>query len=71
MSKKAVILTDLDKEGRKLYAILKTQLQFLGVKVDNYFREFLLKNTRVRQIEGLNNVLDSECLIIANKDSIN
>lgn len=53
VSSEVVILTDLDAEGRKLYGKLKTQLQFLGVEVDNYFREFLFKNTKIRQIEGL------------------
>jgi len=55
-NKKVVILTDLDREGRKLYSKLRTHLQFLGVEVDNYFREFLFKNTRIRQIEGLSSL---------------
>ena len=52
-SRKVVILTDLDREGKKLYGKLRTQLQLLGVEVDNYFREFLLRKTKIRQIEGL------------------
>ena len=52
-NKEVIILTDLDREGRKLYGKLRTQLQFLGVEVDNYFREFLFRNTRIRQVEGL------------------
>jgi len=51
-SSKVIILTDLDKEGKHLYGKLRTQLQFLGVEVDNYFREFLF-TTKIRQIEGL------------------
>lgn len=52
-SSSVIILTDLDAEGKRLYGKLKTQLQFLGVEVDNYFREFLFRNTKIRQIEGL------------------
>lgn len=50
---RCVILTDLDKEGKKLYGKLSSALQHHGVEIDNYFREFLLKNTKIRQIEGL------------------
>ena len=52
-NKKVIILTDLDREGRRLYGRLKTQLQAHGVEVDNYFREFLFRNTKLRQVEGL------------------
>jgi 5S rRNA maturation endonuclease (ribonuclease M5) len=48
-----VILTDLDSEGKKLYAQLRTDLQKHGVKIDNRFRHFLFKETELRQIEGL------------------
>ncbi|MBI2664762.1 toprim domain-containing protein [Candidatus Woesearchaeota archaeon] len=58
--KKVVILTDLDREGKRLYGRLKTQLQFLGVEVDNYFREFLFR-TRIRQVEGIKR-LDQQIL---------
>lgn len=49
----AAILTDLDGEGKKLYGKLNTLLQRLGVKVDNRLRNFLFKNTKLRQIEGI------------------
>lgn len=55
-SRKVVILTDLDREGRRLYGKISTHLQTLGVEVDNYFREFLLRKTKVRQIEGLRRI---------------
>ena len=55
-NKKVIILTDLDKEGKHLYGKLKTQLQFHGVEVDNYFREFLFRYTKLRQIEGITNL---------------
>ncbi len=51
--KEVIILTDLDKEGKKLYGRLNHDLQRFGVKVDNRFRNFLFKNTKLRQIEGL------------------
>jgi len=57
-NKKVVILTDLDKEGKHLYGKLKTQLQFHGVEVDNYFREFLFR-TKLRQIEGIASLINS------------
>ena len=54
--KKCIILTDLDKEGRKLYSRLNRELQKRGVKVDNRLRVFLFKETKIRQIEGLGNL---------------
>ena len=51
--KKVIILTDLDREGKRLYSILKSGLLERGVEVDNIFREFLFKKTKLRQIEGL------------------
>ncbi|HIG98459.1 TPA: hypothetical protein HA231_03490 [Candidatus Woesearchaeota archaeon] len=49
----AVILTDLDSEGRKLYGKFNMALQQLGTKVDNRIRNFIFRNTKVRQVEGL------------------
>lgn len=54
-NKKTMILTDLDKKGKELYGKLNSGLQKYGVKVDNKFREFLFKKTKLRQIEGLYN----------------
>ncbi|MBI2550708.1 toprim domain-containing protein [Candidatus Woesearchaeota archaeon] len=54
---KAAILTDLDAEGRKLYGKLNTLLQQLGVKVDDNVRNFLFKSTKLRQIEGIANII--------------
>ncbi len=58
--KEAVILTDLDREGKKLYGKLNSGLGYHGVKVDNRFREFLFKETKLRQIEGLKNYIDKQ-----------
>ena len=52
-TKKAIILTDTDPEGRKLYSKLKTFLTNNGVEVDNYFREFLFRNSDLSHIEGI------------------
>lgn len=48
-----IILTDLDKEGKRLYSKLKENLERNGVKVDDNFRKFLFKETKLTQIEGL------------------
>lgn len=56
-NKQCVILTDLDKKGKELFGKLNSQLQRNGVKVNNKFREFLLKHTKLRQIEGLDTYL--------------
>ena len=53
ISKNAIILTDLDTEGKKLYSNLKHNLNQIGVQVDNYFREFLFKNSDLSHIEGI------------------
>ena len=51
--KECIILTDLDKKGKELYGKINSGLQKFGVKIDNSFREFLYKNTQLRQIEGI------------------
>ena len=50
---KILILTDLDKKGKELYAKLNHHLPQHGVKVDNALRHILFKNTQLRQIEGM------------------
>ena len=57
--KEVVILTDLDKEGKQLYGCIKKDLARNGVKVDNRFREFLFKKTKLRQIEGICTYLEN------------
>ena len=51
--KKCIVLTDLDKEGKELYSRISKKLRQRKVKVDDKFREFLFKETKLRQIEGL------------------
>ena len=52
-AKQCIILTDLDKEGKKLYSAMLKDLSRLGVRIDNKFRDFLFNETKLRQIEGL------------------
>ena len=54
-----IILTDLDKEGKQLYSKLNSNLQKHGVKINNKFREFLFKNTKLRQIEVIDSYLEA------------
>ncbi len=58
LGKEVIILTDLDMEGKELYGKLNSGLQKFGVKVNNKFREFLFKETKLRQIEGLVNYIN-------------
>ena len=55
-----IILTDLDKKGRELYGKLNSDLQKNGVKVHNELREFLFRNTKIRQIEGMSSLLANQ-----------
>ena len=55
--KECIILTDLDKEGKRLYSKMNSGLQKFGVRIDNELREFLFKNTKLRQIEGIGTYL--------------
>ena len=51
--KKCIVLTDLDKEGKRLYGRISKELRKRKVKVDDKFRNFLFKETKLRQIEGM------------------
>lgn len=52
-SKQVIILTDLDPEGKKLYANLKSNLTKLGIEIDNRFREQLFRLSKLSHIEGI------------------
>ena len=58
-NEECIILTDLDKKGKEIYGKLNSDLQKHGVKVNNKFRNFLFKNTKLRQIEGMDTYLNS------------
>ena len=51
--KKCIVLTDLDKEGKKLYGRISKELRKRRVRVDDTLRNFLFKETQLRQIEGI------------------
>src|SRR3990172_1588918 len=48
--KEVAILTDLDKEGRKLYSALRKNLERNGVKIDDSLRDIIFSETQVSQI---------------------
>lgn len=54
-----ILLVDLDKEGKKLYHVLKIGLESKGIKINDKFRNFLFK-TQLRNIEGLTTYLDKK-----------
>jgi len=56
---KVCILTDFDKKGKKMYLLLKSKLQEIGVRMDNTLRGFLLKQ-KISHIEGLYHFLQNE-----------
>lgn len=56
--KRVVILTDLDKTGKRLYSKLKRDLSERGVYIDDRLRNFLFRYTKLRQIEGLKNYIE-------------
>ena len=52
-NKECIILTDLDKEGKRLFRMLNHDLNQHGVQIKKGFREFLFQHTKLTQIEGL------------------
>ena len=52
-TKDIIILTDIDREGKKLYVNLRGNFARLGVRTDTYFREFLFNNSELSHIEGI------------------
>ncbi|MBD3309722.1 toprim domain-containing protein [Candidatus Woesearchaeota archaeon] len=58
--KEVVILTDLDREGKKLFSTLKKGFASFGVKIDTHFRDLLFRDTRLRQIEGIASYLGDD-----------
>ena len=57
-ARRVAILTDLDPEGKKLYSSLKRDLSQFGVQIDDTFREFLFRKTKLRQIEGMDSYIE-------------
>ena len=61
-TKKVIILTDLDEGGKRLYRKLKHDLTANGVEVDNYFREFLFRNSKLSHIEGIDTYFEKNTI---------
>ena len=59
-AKEVIILTDFDKEGKKLYGKLRQECLRLGIKVNNKLRNFLIKEARISHIEGLTTFIYSK-----------
>ncbi len=57
------ILTDLDREGKKLFGRLNSELQKHGVQVDTSFRDYLFIYTKLRHIQGMVSYLKTQGLI--------
>ena len=56
---KICILTDFDKKGKKMYLCLKSELSKRKVRLDNKFRDILLKNN-ISHIEGLDSFVENK-----------
>ena len=57
--REVLILTDLDREGKKLFGKLNRDLQRRGVKINNKLRN-LLSRTSLNEIEGLCTFLEKK-----------
>ena len=55
--KECILLTDLDPEGRKMYSYISRNLKRKGIKIDDKYRIYLYRNTKLRNIEGIRNYL--------------
>ncbi len=69
-AKETIILTDFDKKGKELYGRLKSSLQSMGVKVDNFFREWLQKNMKISHIEGIEGAKNNKNCYIKNNNKM-
>ncbi len=54
---KVMILTDMDKQGKRLFSTLKRELNNNGVMIDNSLREFLFRKG-FSTIEGLTKLIE-------------
>ncbi len=55
-NKEVVLLTDLDREGKKLFHVLNSVLQRRRIKVNNKLRNILFRSS-LSNIEGLDSYL--------------
>ncbi|RLE39125.1 hypothetical protein DRJ17_01890 [Candidatus Woesearchaeota archaeon] len=53
-----LILTDLDTPGKKKYGEIKRNLSRLGINVNDTLRNYLFRQTKLRQIEGIDSYIE-------------
>ena len=58
-AKEVLILTDFDKQGKKLYGKITKDLEQLHISVDKQYREFFQKKTKLSQIEGIDTYIEN------------
>ncbi|MFA6889204.1 MAG: toprim domain-containing protein [Candidatus Woesearchaeota archaeon] len=58
-AKEVLILTDFDKQGKKLYYKIAKDLEQLHIKVNKKYREFFQKKTKLSQIEGMDTYIEN------------
>jgi len=60
-AKECVLLFDVDKRGRDLYAEVKLELEQQGVKIDQRFHQFII-HTKLKRIEGIPNYIEKHLM---------
>lgn len=55
-AKEIVIMTDIDKEGKKIYFLMKKAFSQMNVKINNKIRELLIK-LKISHVEGLDSFI--------------
>ncbi|MGC9079307.1 MAG: toprim domain-containing protein [Nanopusillaceae archaeon] len=56
--KEAIILTDNDKKGNKLYLYVKNILESEGLTINNYYRKKFFNIFKVKEVEDINKKID-------------
>ncbi len=57
-AKEVVIMTDIDKEGKKIYFLMKKAFSQMNVKINNKIRELLIK-LKISHVEGLDSFINN------------
>jgi len=55
-AKEVVIMTDIDKEGKKIYFLMKKAFSQMNVRINNRIRELLIK-LKISHVEGLDSFI--------------
>lgn len=56
-NKEVILLTDIDKEGRKIYSLIKKHLSQMNVKMNNRMRDLMIK-LKISHVEGLDSFIN-------------